>query len=234
MAADPANLAGAARAACGDLIWSAPHNVVSDEVDTYELGWKADLLDDTLRFNGVFYRTDIKDLQNSAAIVANNVLDAEVSGFKGDFLWRPSALQGLTVDGGVNLLKTEIIQVNWADPQDDTPPVGDPLPYAPEHQGNIRARYEWRNGDVTNFIMPQLTWSAEYFVDMTNANRYELEGWELINFTTGVVADEWVLEFYINNVADQAAQLAGEAIYEPLRVVYAQPRTIGVRFAYDF
>ena len=128
--------------------YRVPAVALTDEMDNYELGIKADFLDNTLRINATGYFSDITDLQVSRFDPANvaflvfieNVGDAEIFGFDGDFIWTPTPK--LTLAGAVGFVDSELTRLN---PQLDgiAVPVGSELPFTPDFSGNIRARYDF-------------------------------------------------------------------------------------------
>ena len=128
--------------------YRVPAVALTDEMDNYELGIKADFLDNTLRINATGYFSDITDLQvsrfdpvNVAFLVfIENVGDAEIFGFDGDFIWTPTPK--LTLAGAVGFVDSELTRLN---PQLEgiAVPVGSELPFTPDFSGNIRARYDF-------------------------------------------------------------------------------------------
>ena len=128
--------------------YRVPAVALTDEMDNYELGIKADFLDNTLRVNATGYFSDITDLQvsrfdpvNVAFLVfIENVGDAEILGFDGDFIWTPTPK--LTLAGAVGFVDSELTRLN---PQLEgiAVPVGNELPFTPDFSGNIRARYDF-------------------------------------------------------------------------------------------
>ena len=128
--------------------YRVPALALTDEMDNYELGIKADFLNNTLRINATGYFSDITDLQvsrfdpvNVAFLVfIENVGDAEIFGFDGDFIWTPTPK--LTLAGAVGFVDSELTRLN---PQLEgiAVPVGSELPFAPDFSGNIRARYDF-------------------------------------------------------------------------------------------
>ena len=128
--------------------YRVPAVALTDEMDNYELGIKADFLDNTLRINATGYFSDITDLQVSRFDPANvaflvfieNVGDAEIFGFDGDFIWTPTPK--LTLAGAVGFVDSELTRLN---PQLEgiAVPVGSELPFTPDFSGNIRARYDF-------------------------------------------------------------------------------------------
>ena len=98
----------------------------------------------------------------------------------------------------------------------------------------MRARYEWQWGDMLAHVMPHLTHSGESFSDIIVINRDRVDGWTMLGLTAGVTSDNWSAELYLDNLTDERAEVARSFGFDRQRVSYARPRTIGVRFSYDF
>jgi iron complex outermembrane receptor protein len=169
--------------AAGPGGFTVPFALDTDDVTNYELGWKLDLLDQSLRFNGSLFFVDIERLQTTIfdpsitnLFFSDNAANAEVTGLEGSVDWAPAALPGLVVTGSFSLLDTEITEV--ITPTDDVR-KGDSLAFAPEFQGTLRARYTW---DLANgmraHVMPHLAYSDESFSDIITINRQ-------VNWTPG-------------------------------------------------
>jgi len=115
---------GLSEAPTGDL-----ENFEPEEVKNWELGFKVDLLDSTLRINGAFYYSDYKNRQltslvinpqtNSPAGATINAAKSTIQGFELETIWYPtSSLQlmfNMTLNDGD--IKTFIDnQITLADP----------------------------------------------------------------------------------------------------------------------
>ncbi|MEE4660140.1 MAG: TonB-dependent receptor [Halieaceae bacterium] len=221
-----------------DGSYTVPFAMDTDEIVNYELGWKLDLLDRTLRFNGDIFFVDITDLQVGifdASITnlffSDNAADAEVTGMEGDISWLPTAIPGLTINGGFSILDTEITDsfvTNFVR-------EGDELAFAPEFQASLSARYEWAlDNGMTAHVMPFMSYSDEVNTDIVAANSITLESWTLWNVTAGVTADNWNAELFVENISDERAELSGNAVFGRPRITMARPRTVGLRFGYAF
>lgn len=222
--------------------YSVPFEVDTDEITNYELGWKTFLFDGSLRFNGSLFFVEIEGLQTTifdTSIVnlffSDNAANAEVFGLEGDFAWAPVEIDGLTVSGAFSFLDTEITDV--LTPTGDVI-AGEPLAFAPEFQGNLRARYEW---PVTAFgetydayVMPRLVYSSSSFTDIIEINKMELDAYTTLGLSAGVVKDNWTFEVFGNNLTDERAELSGNFVNDRERVTVARPRTFGVRASVDF
>jgi outer membrane receptor protein involved in Fe transport len=219
--------------------FTVPFAVDTDDLTNYELGWKADLLDYTLRFNGAIFFSEIERLQTTIfdpsitnLFFSDNAADAEVSGIEGDFIWEPASIDGLTVTGAFSFLDTEITKV--ITPTNDVI-VGDSLAFAPEVQFNLRARYEWDIGSGrTAHVMPHVTYSDEAYSDIITINRDRMDSWVMFGMTAGISNDQWSVDVFAENIGDERAEISNSFIYDRQRVTYARPFTGGVRVAYDF
>ena len=196
------NRPGGASNAAG---YTVPFELMTDEVTNYEFGWKTDLLDGQLRFNGSVFFVEIENLQTTIfdpsianLFFSDNAANAEVTGVEADFILAPDSMQGLTVSGGLSILDTEITKV--LTPTDDVV-KGDSLAFAPEFQANLQARYEWAlsSGFIAH-VMPHVAHSAKSYSDIIRMNRDEIQGWTMMGLTAGISSDAWGAELFIDNL----------------------------------
>jgi iron complex outermembrane recepter protein len=222
-----------------DGSFCVPFTIESDTVSNYEAGWKVDLLDNRLRFNGSIFYIEIEDLQTgifdasiSNLFFVSNAADAEVKGIEAELTWAPENVEGLTLSGGISLLDTEITEVLI--PTEDVT-KGDELAFAPEFKGNLQARYEW---DLSNgmqaHVMGNMAYSDTSYTDIITINRLELDSWLIAGATAGVSTEEWAAELYVDNLTDETAELSGSFGYDRERITVARPLTVGVRFSLNF
>jgi outer membrane receptor protein involved in Fe transport len=219
--------------------FTVPYALDTDDVTNMEIGIKSDYLDGRLRFNGAIFFIDIERLQTTIfdpsitnLFFSDNAANAEVKGFEGDFIWLPAGIEGLTVAGAFSLLDTEITDV--LTPTNDVT-SGDSLAFAPDFQGNLRARYEWdMSGDKIAHIMPGITWSSEAYSDIITINRDKMDSWFMANISAGLSTESWSAEMYINNLTNERAEVARNFVFDRTSVTYVQPRTIGVRLGFNF
>ena len=219
--------------------FTVPFELDTDDVMNYELGWKTDLADGQLRFNGSLFMVEIEKLQTTIfdpsitnLFFSDNAADAEVKGLEADFIYAPDAVAGLTISGAFSLLDTEITKV--LTPTDDVI-KGDELAFAPELQANLQARYEWSlDGGLMAHVMPHMAHSAESYSDIITINRDRIDSWTMFGLTAGVTSEEWSAELYVDNLTDERAEVARNFVNDVQRVSYARPRTMGVRLSYSF
>ncbi|MBB3062010.1 TonB-dependent receptor [Microbulbifer rhizosphaerae] len=224
-------------ASAGD--YTVPFALDTDDTTNYELGWKTDLLDGQLRFNGSLFFVEIEKLQTTIfdpsitnLFFSDNAANAEVKGVEGDFTWAPDMVSGLLVSGSFSVLDTEITEV--LTPTDDVQ-VGDELAFAPKFQANLQARYEWEGfSGSTYHVMPHVTYSDSSYTDIISINRMELDSWAMLGLTAGITTDKWSAEFFGKNLTDERAELSGNFVFDRSRVSVSRPRTFGIRGSYHF
>ena len=219
--------------------FTVPYALDTDEIKNYELGWKTQVFDNQLQFNGAAFFVEIERLQTTIfdpeitnLFFSDNAADAEVKGVEGDFTYVPYDVPGLTVAGAFSFLDTEITEK--LTPTDDIV-VGAPLAYAPEFQGNIRVRYEWDlTPDYQAHVMPQLVHSAEAFSDIIEINKARIDSWTTLAFAAGVSDDRWSAEAYVDNLTNERAELSNDFVFDRERVTVMRPRTYGLRFSFTY
>ena len=222
-----------------DGSFCVPFTIESDTVSNYEAGWKVDLLDNRLRFNGSIFYIEIEDLQTgifdasiSNLFFVSNAADAEVKGIEAELTWAPENVEGLTLGAGISLLDTEITEVLI--PTEDVT-KGDELAFAPEFKGNLQARYQWDlNDGMQAHVMGNAAYSDTSYSDIITINRIELDSWLIVGATAGVSTEEWTAEVYADNLTDESAELSGGFGYDRERITVARPLTVGVRFSLNF
>ena len=230
--------------AAGPSGFTVPFAVDTDEVKNYEVGWKTELFDNSLRFNGSAFFVDIEGLQTTIfdpsitnLFFSDNAANAELRGVEGDFTWAPLEVDGLTIAGGFSFLDSEITEV--LTPTNDVL-VGSDLAFAPGYQGNLRARYEWdleqeiAGSPLTAHVMPQVIFSDKSYTDIIEINKMELDSYMTLGATLGVTADSWSAELFATNLTNEYVELSGNFVFDRERITPMRPRTIGVRFSYDF
>ena len=221
-----------------------PFLILSDEVKNYDFGWKTELFNNSLRFNGSAFFVQVEGLQTTIfdpsitnLFFSDNAANAEIQGLEGDFTWVPESVEGLTLSGAFSFLNTEITEV--LTPTDDVK-KGEPLAFAPSYQFNLQARYEWdleqefAGSFLTAHFMPQLIMSDSSFSDIIEINKIESDGYVMIGGTLGVTADNWSAEIFATNLTNENAIISNNFVFDRERATPARPRTIGIRMSYDF
>ena len=230
---------GATTALGGGDTYTVPFALDSDQVTNYELGWKLDLADDQIRFNGSAFFVDIEDLQTTIfdpsitnLFFSDNAANAEVYGIEGDLTYAPMDMPGLTVTGAFSFLDTEITEVLV--PTDDVV-VGSDLAYAPTLQINARARYEWSVMDgQTAYVQGQAIYSDDSRSDIIEINSIELDGYTTLGLRTGIASERYSFELFVDNLTNENYALANNFINDVERTTVGRPRTWGVRLGVTY
>tara|TARA_R110002094_G_scaffold62413_3_gene72910 strand:- start:196 stop:2718 length:2523 start_codon:yes stop_codon:yes gene_type:complete len=224
--------------------YSVPYALDTDDVKNYEIGWKTELFDNSLRLNGSAFFVEIENLQTTIfdpSIVnlffSDNAANAEIQGVEGEFTWAPASVDGLTIAGAFSFLDTEVTEV--ITPTDDVL-LGSELAFAPAYQGNLRARYEWdlerrmAGSSLRAHVMPQIVFSDSSVSDIIEINKAEIDGWVTLGATLGVTADKWTAELFGSNLTNEYAELANNFVFDRERVTPVRPRTVGVRVSFQY
>ena len=219
---------------------AVPAVVRTDEVTNYELGWKLDLFDNSVRFNGSAFIVDVKDLQTTIfdptvtnLFFSDNAADARIKGIEGDIQWASQSIPGLSAFGAFSFLDTEVKELVGASVAIAQP--GEDLSYAPSFQGNLRVRYEWlMDNGLEAHIQPAIAYSGSSYSDIVLINRAKQDSYFLMNLAFGVRKDGWMVEVFGENLTDERAQLNNNLVFDRERITTNRPRTFGVRFSYEY
>ena len=221
-----------------------PTTYVSDEVISQEIGWKIDMLDGSLRFNGAIYHIDWSDMQIGVLDIPNfgvitfvaNAADAVVDGIEGDLSY--AATEGLTLFASFSYNKAEMDSPSTLRGEDGSLlfiDEGDQLALAPELQYNLRARYEWEVGKNSAYTQIIYSYTDEQYSSIVKADRFKQDSYIGVDASIGMKIDESVsVELFGENLTDERAELFINSLDADLRVTTNRPRTIGVKMSYDF
>lgn len=224
--------------------FTVPFTIDTDEVENYEIGAKTQFFGNTVRLNASAFLVEVSDLQTTILdpsitnlFFSDNAADAEIMGFEADATWAPATIEGLTVRGAVSFLDTEITEV--ITPTDDVA-LGGELAFAPSFQGNLNARYEWPTDfevsgqSLTAHVMPSIAYADPSVSDIISINQIDVSGYTTLGLTAGVAADTWSVTLFGENLANSDGEIASNFVFDRERSVPLRPRTIGMRFSYDF
>lgn len=226
--------------AAGPGTYTVPYALDTDDVTNYELGWKLDLMDRQVRFNGAAFFVDISNLQTTIfdpaitnLFFSDNAADAEVMGIEGEVTYAPADIAGLTLSGAFSILDTEITKVLV--PTDDVV-VGSELAFAPDFQFNARARYEWGSyfGGALAHVQGQVVHSADSRSDVIEINAAPVDGYTMLSAATGLSAESWSVELYVENLTNENAELSNNFYFDRERTTVARPRTVGIRVGVQY
>lgn len=213
----------------------------TDDVTNYEFGWKAMLLDNSLRFNGSIYFVEWTDMQVSRFDPQNvsiltfieNSADSEIFGLESNLTWR--ATDQLTLYGALSYNDTELTSVDAQ--VIEMAPIGSELPLTPKLQGNVRARYEWSlSGELADYAYVQggIQFADEAWSSIVAANRHKQDAYSIGQLSVGIANNQWRAELFVDNISDERAQLFINDQDDIVRISTNRPRTIGLNISYDY
>ena len=119
---------------------------------------------------------------------------------------------------------------------------GSPLSSSPPFQGSLRVRYDFNFGDYEAFWQASGTRQAHSLattdrltLDLQgNSIAYDLPAFSTYDASVGVSKDAWAVMLFGQNVTDEHAALYANARQWYKAVTVNRPRTIGLRFSYNF
>ena len=214
-----------------------PATFDTDDVVSVELGWKTAWLNNTLRFNGAIYNVDFSDMQQGVLdlSIANNsffdnVGSSEINGAEFELNW--AATGNVDLFGSFSYIDSELTYI--PNTLVNITPVGSNLPYAPESEGVIGARYYQEIGDFSAVFQGVFKWTDSRFNSLVAADRVELPSYTQVNLSASIGKDDWKATLFIDNATDSLGQVAAGSADNVFRVSPTRPRTIGFRISYDY
>ncbi len=137
-------------------------NFDPEEVESYELGAKATLLDGRLRWNSTLFRMDYTNLFNTlniAGVFTVQTADATIQGLESELTYRANAWLDLFLNFG--LLDSKYTRTRPAN-------LAANLQRAPEFQGKVGASIQYPLGNGTLLVNGDVYHTAEYAVTPAN------------------------------------------------------------------
>ena len=220
-----------------------------EELDTFEVGMKADLLDRRLRLNVAAFLNKYDDMQvvqnltfpsgaNSATIT--NAGKAESKGFEIEATAVPT--DGLTLTGSLAYLDAEFIEYDTRalDSSGNLVPVsfaGNRLMNAPRWSASTGVNWEGRVGPGELNIGAQYSYTSSKFTSVTNLPSELVPSIELVNAhinwkpdDLGVTIGLWARNLFDERFFNQKLALPGIGTLASL----GPPRTYGVDVRVEF
>ena len=240
-----------------DVAFFSPPSVAqSENITSYEVGYKTELADRRVRLNGAFYYYTVEDPQFTAVGGAGNLVQLvnanKGEGYGAEFDSAFQITPELLITLGVAYNNTEIqdstlavgicAQCNVTDP---TTVIGgnrralingNPFPNAPEWSGDFTARYAIPMGESGEFFI----FTDWVFLGETNFLLYEsrefnaksrFEGGLKVGYSGGNGA--WELAAFARNITDEDNVL-GVIDFNNNTAFVNEPRIIGVSFGVNY
>lgn len=223
----------------GKVVPGAPLSFEADTLWSYELGYKADLLDKRLFVELALFDIRWNKLQQPIAIGATtltgNAGKAESKGL--ELALRYKVNDRFSVDGSLAWTNAKLTE--------DAPALGASgarLPNSAKLSSMVGARYSFpMAGNPAYFglgIRQVGQRNAGFDSPTTSIPNFRMAGYTLADLQAGVDVAGWEVGAYVRNLADKralsGADTALTAFGGPLRATVVQPRTIGINLARAF
>jgi len=217
----------------GNFVLSAVNAVPYDKetLDAFEVGWKTEWLERTLRFNGAAFYYDYSDVQqratgvspvtNAPANFIQNIGDAEQWGVDADVQWLPT--RGLTLTGSVAYVHQDL-------KPDAGVTVGGRFPFASEWSGTLGARYDWTVGGLAASVQADAKYTGDYFTTAENHRFLEQDAYTTVGARASLADPDgrWELAVWGANLGNEAFITQAYSLFGSYMVGYSRPRTYGV------
>ncbi len=217
---------------------TVPTTYETDDVKSYELGWKTQWLDQRLRFNGSAWYIDWTDMQIprfdpeniSILTFIDNAARSEIWGLEADAAWAVNAR--LTLHAALAWQDASLVEISSAFV--DLPEAGARLPLVPEFQGSARARYDWSAGGHDLFVQGGLVHAGASYSALALDERERQGSWTTLHAAAGIARDAWRLQVFADNLTDRRPQRFINRQDNTRRIATERPRTVGVRVSMRF
>lgn len=221
-------------------------------IDAYEVGFKADLLGNSMRLNAAAFYYDYTDQQFINVVGISNFLEnAGASSIKGveAELWA-RVTERLTVQAAIGMLDTEFSELTLAntetldDPDDQVDLSGNELISAPKLNASFSIDYDLLLTDYgylslnTNASYQDEQWYSAYN-DQYGYGEIRQDAYWLVNGRLGWYANDgsYSVSLWGKNLADEEYHVYGlnlQANFGFDEYIAGEPRTYGVEVSWNF
>lgn len=211
-----------------------------EEVWTYELGVKADFLDNRIRLNTAFFFSDYTNLQLTASLVENgqpvfvvqNAEQAEIQGFESELQAQLSDNFRLNVGIGYTDASYKELDSSFGIPEDGT------IPRTPEWNVVLSPEYSVDIDGGSLLLRADYSYRSEFFNDIANTQGIIQEGYDLINARASYIlpSGAWEIFAFGTNLTDEEYKEHAlfPAAFGPFLAIAGRPQEWGAGFKYRF
>ena len=223
-----------------------------DVLTNWEAGWKTQLADNRLMFNGAVFLEEWEDVQVSfqganGITQVDNGPSAEIIGteVQMDWLLSDSFRLGVSLAYYDSELKDDYANFDDAgNPTEILAPAGTSLPLTPDFKGNMIARYDFGLGSFDAHLQGAVVYSGSHSVELNVADNSftgDTPASTYFDASFGIQKDTYAIELFVKNAFNEDTALDFGSQCAPATCSdnqpYAlrfQPRTIGLKFTQDF
>jgi outer membrane receptor protein involved in Fe transport len=234
------NLARVVNPAAANPLAPVTNTGYPDEtVNSYELGFKSTLAQNTLRLNLALFDEQYRNLQlntyNGIEFIVTSLPRVESKGAEVDVDWL-TPLSGFSLSGGVVYAFTNIDEFGTAIATFDPERLNNRLVFAPLWSGSLSATYQIPlSASLVIRAIATEKYNSSYNTD-SSLNPVNLQsGYGILNARLGIGAPDskWSVELWADNVADKGYKqiaFAAPFQYNAYDAFLGDPRTFGVTF----
>jgi len=223
----------------GSVVPNAPLTFQPDKLWSYEVGYKADLMERRLFLELALFDIRWDKLQQPIPIgvttLTGNAGKAESKGL--ELALRYKVTEQFSLDGSLS----------WTDAKltENAPalgPSGARLPNTARVSANLNARYDFQLAGKRSYaglgVRRVGQRNAGFDTPATSVPFFSIPGYTVVDMQLGVDVDGWEVGAFVRNLGDKrglsGADTALTAFGGPLRVTPLQPRTVGLSVARQF
>jgi len=221
-----------------------------EQLDAFELGIKATLLDGAMQVNSSIYHYEYEDKQLFAAKVVpifgvlrtlTNVPDSSVDGAEIDLQWSP--LEGLYLQLTASYIDSEVEEYTGPNVFGAiTDFGGSPFPFTANVQANLVVDYEWPlTGDVNAFVGFDTSYTDKINTDFEPTagsidSDFVIDSYALLNLRAGVAStgERWRATVWSRNATDEFYVNSIQKFVDSVIQYTGMPRTYGVTLEYRY
>jgi len=225
-----------------------PESFAPETVDSFELGIKTKLLENTLQANLSLYSYTYEDLQlsyfDNGATKVENLGEADGTGFELDVRYLPTenldlfftaAYQDTTISDDAGVVGTACNEAC----------SGNQLPFSPKVSTSAVATYSFPMENGEAYVTVEHFYQGKQYSDLDNNNYIAQQSHHETNMRIGYDSSEqWSATLWVENIFSEEYFERGWANGDlnnqygygitNTQVWPSKPRTIGVNFSYDF
>jgi iron complex outermembrane receptor protein len=200
-------------------------------VDSAEIGFKSDLLNQRLRLNLTAFYLEYKDIQLSeldfSGGFVSNAAEATSKGAELEIKIAPTA--GLQLAAGIGY--TDASFKKFLDR------TGNRLPRAPKWTASFVGEYQWAlTSGVDAFARGEAAYRSENFIDTSNSSIFEQPSHTVVNARFGIQSSNgrWQVAAWGRNLTNEDYLLSGFSLPFANYITIAEPRSYGVDVSFHY
>ncbi len=209
-----------------------------ESVDSWELGIKSTLLNDTLRINATAFMMEFDDFQvfqfltnaqGATTLQLTNAGKATSQGIELETNWLPTD----RLEFAFNVTALDATYDVFVNPDPNEPDfTGNNLPFAPDWKTYFSAQYLLPLGDHGSMrFFADYSWVDDQYSDPSNGPAYLIESYSLVNARVSWMpaSERWEIALWGKNLADEEYTRNNNLNFLQFpRRIWGAPRTYGI------